>query len=265
MKKVLAFILAMILLVSCFAGCGKNTNSDKVQSDMEYVKEKGTLVVGITDFAPMDYKESGSDEWVGFDADMAKAFAEKLGVKVEFNEIEWDNKVFELDSKKIDCVWNGMTLTEEVTAAMSCSNAYCNNAQVVVVKADKAAQFKTEEDCKNLQFAVEAGSAGEKVATEKGFSCTPVLTQADSLMEVSAGTSDGAIIDSLMAVAMVGEGTGYTDLTYTVSLNSELYGVGFRKNSDLVDEINKFFEESAKDGSMQKIAEKYKVQAALIK
>ena len=91
------------------------------------------------------------------------------------------------------------------------------------------------------------------------------MTQADSLMEVSAGTSDGAIIDSLMAVAMVGEGTGYTDLTYTVSLNSELYGVGFRKNSDLVDEINKFFEESAKDGSMQKIAEKYKVQAALIK
>ena len=169
MKKVLAFILAMILVVSCFAGCGKNTNSDKVQSDMEYVKEKGTLVVGITDFAPMDYKESGSDEWVGFDADMAKAFAEKLGVKVEFNEIEWDNKVFELDSKKIDCVWNGMTLTEEVTAAMSCSNAYCNNAQVVVVKADKAAQFKTEEDCKNLQFAVEAGSEVKKLQQRKDF------------------------------------------------------------------------------------------------
>ena len=158
-----------------------------------------------------------------------------------------------------------MTLTEEVTAAMSCSNAYCNNAQVVIVKNDKADQYKTEESCKDLQFAVEAGSAGEKVATEKGFSCTPVLTQADSLMEVSAGTSDAAIIDSLMAVAMVGEGTGYEDLTYTVSLNSELYGVGFRKNSDLVAEINKFFEESAKDGTMQKIAEKYKVQAALIK
>ena len=102
-------------------------------SDVAYIQGKGTLIVGITDFAPMDYKDD-SDEWIGFDADMARIVAEKLGVEVQFVEIDWDNKIMELESKNIDAVWNGMTLTNEVTEAMECTNAYCNNAQVVVVK-----------------------------------------------------------------------------------------------------------------------------------
>lgn len=104
-------------------------------SDVAYIVEKGTLIVGITDFAPMDYKDDDG-EWIGFDADMAKLVAEKLGVKVQFVEIDWDNKIMELNSKNIDVVWNGMTLTTEVTSAMECTNAYCNNAQVVVVAAE---------------------------------------------------------------------------------------------------------------------------------
>ena len=103
--------------------------------DVAYIQEKGTLVVGITDFAPMDYQEEGSDEWIGFDADMARLVAEKLGVEIQFVVIDWDNKIMELDSKNIDVVWNGMTLTDEVKNAMECTNAYCNNAQVVVVPA----------------------------------------------------------------------------------------------------------------------------------
>ena len=102
-------------------------------SDVAYIQGKGTLIVGITDFAPMDYKNE-SGEWIGFDADMARIVAEKLGVEVQFVEIDWDNKIMELDSKNIDVVWNGMTLTAEVKAAMECSNAYCNNAQVVITK-----------------------------------------------------------------------------------------------------------------------------------
>ena len=102
--------------------------------DVAYIKGKGTLVVGITDFAPMDYKDDNG-EWIGFDADMAKIVAEKLGVECQFVEIDWDNKIMELDSKNIDVVWNGMTLTDEVTNAMNCTNAYCNNAQVIVVPA----------------------------------------------------------------------------------------------------------------------------------
>lgn len=102
-------------------------------SDVSYIQGKGTLIVGITDFKPMDYKD-GSDEWIGFDADMARIVAEKLGVEVKFIEIDWDNKIMELESGNIDVVWNGMTLTNEVVEAMECSNAYCNNAQVVVVR-----------------------------------------------------------------------------------------------------------------------------------
>ena len=232
-------------------------------SDMAYVQSKGTLVVGITDFAPMDYQNE-SGEWIGFDADMAKAFAESLGVSVEFVEIDWDNKILELGSKSIDCVWNGMTLTAEVTSTMECSNAYCNNAQVVIVPADKASEYQTVESVKDLTFAAEAGSAGEAELTALGYTVTPVKAQSDALMEVAAGTSDAAVIDSLMAAAMVGEGTGYASLTYTCGLNSEEYGVGFRKGSDLAQKLNKFFQSSYADGSMMQIAETYGVQAAII-
>lgn len=233
-------------------------------SDLDYVKNKGTLVVGITDFEPMDYKDENG-EWIGFDADMAKAFAESLGVSAEFVEIDWDNKVMELEGKTIDCVWNGMTLTPEVTSAMECSNAYCNNAQVIVVPVDKADSFQDKDNIPEVSFAVEAGSAGEAQASMFELEHTPVTTQADALMEVAAGTSDAAIIDSLMAAAMVGEGTGYASLTYTVGLNSEEYGVGFRKGSDLAAALNDFFSASTQDGSMLAVAEKYGVQAALIK
>ena len=235
-------------------------------SDMAYVQSKGTLVVGITDFAPMDYQNE-SGEWIGFDADMAKAFAESLGVSVEFVEIDWDNKLLELGSKSIDCVWNGMTLTDEVTSAMSCSNAYCNNSQVVIVPADKAADYADVEACKALSFAVEAGSAGMAEVEKLGASFTEVKDQATALMEVAAGTSDAAVIDSLMAGAMVGEGTSYDSLTYTVSLNAEegeQYGVGFRQGSDLADALNDFFAAAYADGSMQACAETYGIQAALI-
>ena len=101
--------------------------------DVAAIQAKGKLIVGITDFAPMDYKND-SGEWIGFDADMAKIVAEKLGVEIEFIEIDWDSKIMELDSGNIDVVWNGMTLTDAVMEAMECSTAYCNNAQVVVTK-----------------------------------------------------------------------------------------------------------------------------------
>ena len=235
-------------------------------SDMAYVQSKGTLVVGITDFAPMDYQNE-SGEWIGFDADMAKAFAESLGVSVEFVEIDWDNKILELGSKSIDCVWNGMTLTDEVTSAMSCSNAYCNNSQVVIVPADKAADYADVEACKTLSFAVEAGSAGMAEVEKLGASFTEVKDQATALMEVAAGTCDAAVIDSLMAGAMVGAGTSYENLSYTFSLNAEegeQYGVGFRKGSDLASALNDFFKSAYADGSLTACAETYGIQAALI-
>jgi polar amino acid transport system substrate-binding protein len=285
MKKLLTLLLAAAMVLSMTA-CGSATASSTeataetstaaeastateaeteaaTDSDLAYIQSKGTLVIGITDFEPMDYKDEGGN-WIGFDADMASAFAESLGVKAEFVEIDWDNKIMELDGQTIDCVWNGMTLTSEVTSAMECSNAYCNNAQVVIVPKDVADQYQDEDSIKDLTFAVEAGSAGEEVISALGANYTAVKAQSDALMEVAAGTSDAAVIDSLMAAAMVGEGTGYADLTYTIGLNSEEYGVGFRKGSDLAAALNDFFAASYADGSMMQIAETYGVQAAVI-
>ena len=239
------------------------------ESDMAYVKDKGTLVVGITNFEPMDYPDADGN-WIGFDADMANAFAESLGVKAEFIEINWDYKVMELDGQNIDCVWNGMTLTDEVKAAMEVSEPYCENAQVLVVPADKAADYEGLTSLEGLNVAVESGSAGEDAALALGASTVPVQTQADTLMEVSAGTSDAAVIDLLMAGAMIGEGTSYEDLTFTLNLNeaqglpSEEYGVGFRKGSDLAAAFNEFWAEKAADGTALEIATTYGLQDAVI-
>jgi len=275
MKKIIALLLALAM-VFAFAACADkdtpapssdsnltNVAPNTAQSDMEYVKGKGTLIVGITNFAPMDYPDANG-EWIGFDADMAKAFAAHLGVDVVFQEIDWDNKVFELDGKTIDVVWNGMTLTDAVKAAMETSKPYCNNAQVVIVNADVADKYQTVESLAGLTFAVEAGSAGQEQAAANNLTYIEVLDQATALLEVKSGTADAAIIDSLMAGAMVGEGTDYANLTYTVGLNSEEYGVGFRKGSDLAAELNKFFAAAYADGSMQACADTYGVQAALI-
>ena len=293
MKKLVVLMLAGMMSAAMITGCGSSSAdtaapaeteetadeaeaadtedaaadeaeaADTADSDLAYVQDKGTLVVGITEFEPMDYKDE-SGEWVGFDADMAKAFAKSLGVNAEFVVIDWDNKILELDGKTIDCVWNGMTLTDEVTSSMECTNPYLNNAQVVVVPADKADQYQDEASLADLSFAVETGSAGEAEVSSLGLNYTPVAAQSDALMEVAAGTSDAAVIDSLMAGAMVGEGTGYENLTYTIGLNSEEYGVGFRKGSDLAQALNDFFKTSSEDGSLQACAEQYGVQAALI-
>ena len=259
MKKKLLAVALTISMVASLASCGK---SDK--SDLAKIKDNGTLVVGITNFEPMDYKDEKGN-WVGFDADMAAAFAESIGVKVKFTDIDWDNKIMELDGGTIDCVWNGMTLTDEVTSSMECTKAYCNNAQIVIVPKDKADKCKDVDSLKGMNFAVEAGSAGKEQADANGLKSTEVESQANALMEVASGTCDGAIIDSLMAAAMVGEGTSYDKLTYTISLNSEEYGVGFRKGSDAAEELNKFFDKCSEDGTTEKIAEKYGVQAALSK
>ena len=252
------------------APSGTQESAAPAESDLAYVQGKGTLVVGITYFAPMDYKEEGSDEWIGFDADMAKAFAESLGVDVEFQEITWDYKVEELNSRAIDCVWNGMTLTDDVLAAMGTSNPYCTNYQTLVYPADRAAEFEGLTSLEGLNIAVESGSAGEDAAEALGATTVPVQAQSNALMEVSAGTSDAAVIDVLMAAEMTGEGTSYSDLVYSLNLNeaqdlpSEEYGVGFRQGSDLVDAFNTFWAEKVADGTVSDTATTYGLQDAVI-
>ena len=271
MKKIIALLLAVLMVLSLVA-CGAKTTetaaqpeaaADAAASDLAAIKEKGKLIVGITDFAPMDYKDDAG-EWIGFDADMAKIVAEKLGVEIEFIEIDWDSKIMELDSGNIDVVWNGMTLTDKVKEAMGTSDPYCLNAQVVVVNSAVADQYQDEASLADLAFAVEAGSAGKEIVEALGLNFTEVAYQSDALMEVAAGTSDACVIDLLMAGAMIGEGTGYPDLAYTVSLTSEEYVVGFRKGSDLVEKFNQFWADACAEGTVLETAKLYGVQESVI-
>ena len=281
MKKLFSFLFVFSLFLT-LAGCGgqpipdtsvsgssdgnaSGAGSQTVNnSDLAYIQDKGTLIIGITEFEPMDYQDENG-QWIGFDADMAKAFAKSLGVEPKFQLIaDWDSKVMELESKTVDVVWNGMTLTEEVLASMSCSNPYYYNAQVVVAAADKAELYQTEESLASLRFAVENGSAGQAVAEEKSFEVTPVQDQATALLEVASGNADAAIIDYLMARAMTGEGTSYAELACTIRLCEEQYGVGFRKGSDLTGLLNHFFVEQYAAGEMQKLAETYDIADSLM-
>ena len=259
--KVLAALLALLMLASCAAlgGCSDGG------SDTEYVQKNGKLIVGITDYPPMDYCEDGSTEWIGFDADMAKAFAESLGVEAEFIVIDWGTKLASLKSKTIDCVWNGMTLNDEVEAGMTVSQKYCKNAQVVILPADRAADYTTIESLKDLNFAVEGGSAGKDQLEALGYKYTEVSDQTKAVTEVAAGTSDAAVVDLLLAGNLVGEGTSYSSLVIGPKLNEEeFFVVGFRKGSDLGEKFGEFWTAASADGTLAATAKKYGVQEAVI-
>ena len=253
MKKMLCLLLALLMMATCLAGCGSSESSD-----LAYVKKNGKLVVGITEYAPMDFKDENGN-WTGFDAEFAELFCEELGVECEFFVIaDWSKKFYELETKNIDVIWNGMTITDEVKLNTNCSDPYVINAQVVVMKADMVANYPDAASMKDLTFAVENGSAGQDAAAQIGAANVVALAdQAAALMEVAAGTSDACIIDITMANAMTGEGTSYADLAIGLSLNEEMYGVGFRKDSDLTARFNAFMDQLMADGTLDALAEKY--------
>lgn len=270
MKKFLSVILAvamMLTMVVAFAGCsgsGKTedtTGGDTTaaaSSDVADIKAKGKLVIGVTIYEPMNYKDDAG-QWTGFDTEYAQAVCDKLGVDAEFVVIDWDNKFLELEAKTIDCIWNGMTITDEVTLNSSVTDAYVKNAQVVVTTADVKASYTTVAEMTELTFAAEAGSAGAEALDDAGMTYTAVSDQASALMEVASGSADACVIDLTMANAMTGEGTSYADLIQVEELNEEEYGIACREDSDLTAEINKITDELMADGTMDKLAEKYEL------
>lgn len=274
-KKIIALILATLTVVMCFAfaACGgdkaTNGNADETStsaadaaSDLAYIKEKGKLVVGMTVYEPMNYRDADGD-WTGFDTEFAEAVAEKLGVEVEFIVIDWDNKFFELEAKEIDCIWNGMTITDEALKNASVSDAYVKNAQVVVMKNDKLDSYADAASLSELTFAAEAGSAGEKeIQALEIENYTAVSDQAAALLEVASGTADACVIDITMANAMTGEGTSYADLGYKLELSTEEYGIAFRKDSDATAKVNEIMAEMIEDGTLTALAEKYSLTLA---
>lgn len=276
MKKLLAIFLVLVMSLAVFTACNTSTTNDADDvdgtgtaavggddaadkmdgSDLAYILDKGKMIVGVTVYAPMNYKDDDG-KWTGFDTEFAEKVGEKLGVDVEFIAIDWGGKINEINSKAIDCVWNGMTLTDEALKGMDCTEPYIENAQVVVMAADKVADYKTVDDLKKLTFACEDGSAGMGALEDNGIKYTSLETQADALLEVKSGAADACVIDLTMAEAMTGKGTDYEQLGIGITLTTEEYGIGFRKGSDMPAKVNSIMKELASEGFMTSIADKY--------
>ena len=249
--------------VASSAASGSAAASETAASDLDYIKEKGKLVIGYTVYEPMNYTDADGS-FTGFDTELATAVCEKLGVEPEFVEINWDTKVVELDAKSIDCIWNGMTLTDDIMANTATTKAYAKNAQVVVVK--DGTDYASTADLVGKTVVAEAGSAGEAaIEGDENLAQADYVSksvQTDCLMEVAAGTADAAVLDLTLANAMIGEGTDYESLAIVDELNAEEYGVAFRKGSDAAAAVDAAFDELKADGTMQALAEKYDLALA---
>ena len=174
MKKMFALLLALVLALTCLTACGSSSDSD-----LKYIQKKGTMIVGITDYEPMDYKDENGN-WTGFDAELAEQVCEKLGVKCEFFVLaDWGKKFYELETKNIDAIWNGMTITDEVKLNTNCTDPYVINAQVLVMKADALANYTTPESLSDLTFAVENGSAGQEAVLGIGIPESQIIAVQD--------------------------------------------------------------------------------------
>lgn len=278
MKRLVSAFLAGAMALS-LAACGGSASTSTAassaaasaapassvaaDSDLAYIQSNGKMVIGYTVYEPMNYTDADGN-FTGFDTELATAVCEKLGVEPEFVEINWDTKIVELDAKSIDCIWNGMTLTDDIQANAACTKAYAKNAQVVVMKAD--ADYSSTADLVGKTVVAEAGSAGESaINDDESLAQADYVSksvQTDCLMEVAAGTADAAVLDLTLASAMIGDGTDYANLAIKDELNAEEYGVAFRKGSDAADAVNAAFDELKADGTMQALADKYSLALA---
>ena len=278
MKRLVSAFLAGAMALS-LAACGGSASTSTAassaaasaapassvaaDSDLAYIQSNGKMVIGYTVYEPMNYTDADGN-FTGFDTELATAVCEKLGVEPEFVEINWDTKETELAAKSIDCIWNGMTLTDDIMANTATTKAYAKNAQVVVVK--DGTDYSSTADLVGKTVVAEAGSAGEAaIEGDENLAQADYVSksvQTDCLMEVAAGTADAAVLDLTLANAMIGEGTDYASLKIVDELNAEEYGVAFRKGSDAAEAVNEAFDELKADGTLGALAEKYELTLA---
>ncbi len=263
-KRLAAVSFALVMALACLA-CAAPA-AGEAGDDWSYIDKKGTLVIGITEYAPMNYyDEAGA--LTGFDTEFAEAVCEKLGLKPEFIVIDWDTKELELSGKKIDCIWNGLTVTEERRANMDFSTSYLKNQQAVVIRADDAALYPDAASFAGQTVVAEASSAGA-TAIESGMpeaAFIEVQAQTDALLEVKTGKAAAAVVDLTMANAMIGEGTDYASLAIAdIDMMDEEYAIGFRVGSTATAKFNEVIASLLKDGTLAALAAKYELTDLLI-
>lgn len=263
MRKLMSLLLSLTMILM-LAACGSaEANQPQGESDLSYVQGNGKLIIGYTDYAPMNYTDKNGT-FTGFDTELATLVCEKLGLEPEFVEINWDTKEVELNAKSIDCIWNGLTINPERKETMEITKPYIKNAQVVLMK--EGAAYNGTASLIGKTVVAEQGSAGEDTIKAdddlKQANFVPKTLQTECLMELKAGTADAAVLDLTLANTMTGEGTSYEDIIIVDHLAEENYGVAFRKGSDICAEVNKIFDELVEDGTMAALAEKYGLDLA---
>lgn len=269
-RKISLAVLLLALLTALLAGCSGKAAEPTTTAlpeppdpakDYENVMEKGVLRVGVTDYAPIDFLKDG--EWTGFDAELARLFAERIGVELSFVEIDWDKKTQLLDSGEIDCIWNGMTRTAELEELIDCSHPYLYSAEVIVLPRAQFSKYDSAEKSYHLLFAVEDGSSAQKTAAELSLRTVAYRGQNAAFDAVMNKQCDAAIVDGIYAMYMTAEGAEYDELQYGFPFSAEQICVGLRKGSSLTQKVNDFLILSAKVGTTRTVADRYGLRDAL--
>ena len=271
MKKLLTLVLAVLMVAGCvvsFAACGKKT-------DWETIEKNGKFVCGITIYAPMNYYDANGDlvaddtgDLIGFDTELAKLVATKLGVDVEFQVIDWGNKYAELQAGAIDCIWNGFTSNSkdsdgvERKDKVDFSYAYLDNKQCVIVKTERLGEFTSAASLSGKKAGAETGSAGESYAVAQGATIEAAKSsQLAVFADLASGAVDFIVVDKLLADEIVGQGN-YANLSAVtaIDIEAEVYSIGCRKGSDFDDKINEALVELLNEGKVEELAAKYGVR-----
>ncbi len=259
MKKI---ILAVLMAASVLAvsGCKKTQKKDGADA-VSALKERGVFVLGLDDsFPPLGFR-SEDNEIVGYDIDLAKEVAKRLGVDFRAQPIDWDAKEMELETGKIDCIWNGFTITEERKNALSFTEAYLNNDQVLVVRADSG--IKALSDAKNKIIGIQSGSSAQEAVDDNAAfsaSISKLIMFKDNitaLNDLDIGGVDGVVMDSVVANYSIAQ-TKKPFIVIDESLANEGYGIGFRKNEpELRDAVWSILKEMQADGTVTAISQKW--------
>ena len=254
MKKIISLALALIMMLGCiatFAAC-------------QQPEEDDTLVCGVTIFENMNEKDANGN-WTGFESEFAMEVGKILGMKVEFQEIVWEQKYNELNSGAIDCIWNGFTANSSDNGVkrselVDFSYGYMLNQQCIVVKQSELANYVDETSLAGKKACVEGGSAGEsyaKTVTDED-KVVKATAQINAFTEVKSGAVDFIVVDILLAQNICGKGD-YADLAIVeaIELESEIYAIGFKKGSDLTAKVNDAIKQLEENGTLMNLAKKY--------
>ena len=258
MKKFLVGLLTVALAASMLVGCGKKEEKTKTDNSLKDVQSKKELILGLdASFPPMGFTDK-KQNIIGFDIDLAKEVTKRMGVKLKLQPINWDSKEQELDTGKIDCIWNGLTISKQRQKVMLCSECYMDNHQVLVVPANS--KIKSLKDIKKQNVGVQKGStAADAVDNTKELKDANIQLLADNVQILNdlGNGLDAAVMDEVVAKYYTKKDAGKYKVLED-SVTTEKYVIGFRKDDKaLCKEVIKQLKAMAKDGTLKKISTKW--------